>query len=82
LRGEIIAAQQQDIGVSHIKRRFAEGDPIVNYFHVDDEGMLWFKDRIVVASAQGLQKKIFDEGHTSKYSIHPSNTKMYHDLKA
>jgi hypothetical protein len=44
LRVEIIAAQRQDIGVSHIKRRFTEGDPKVSWFHVDDEGMLWFND--------------------------------------
>jgi hypothetical protein len=28
-----------------------------------------------------LHKKIFDESHTSKYSIHPGSTKLYHDLK-
>jgi hypothetical protein len=48
LRGKIIAAQQQDVGVSHIKRRLTEGDPKVSCFHVDDEGTLWFNDRIIV----------------------------------
>jgi hypothetical protein len=28
-----------------------------------------------------VRKKIFYEAHTLKYSIHLSNTKMYHDLK-
>jgi hypothetical protein len=68
--------------VSHIKRRLTKGDPKVNCFHVDDEGTLWFSDRIVVPHNQALQKKIFDEVHTSKYYIHPGSTKMYHDLKA
>jgi hypothetical protein len=27
-----------------------------------------------------LKKKILDEAHTSRYSIHPVSTKMYHDL--
>jgi hypothetical protein len=44
LRGEIIAAQKQDVGVSHIKRRLTEGDPKVSCFHADDEGTLWFND--------------------------------------
>jgi hypothetical protein len=48
LRGEIIAAQQQDVGVSHIKRWLTEGDPKVSCFHVDDEGMLWFNNRVVI----------------------------------
>jgi hypothetical protein len=82
LRGEIIVAQSHDEGVAHIKRRLAEGDPKVSCFHVDDEGVLWFKDRLVVPKNHELHKKIFDEAHTSMYYIHPGSTKMYHDLKA
>jgi hypothetical protein len=81
-RGEIIAAQSNDEGVTHIKRRFTEGDPKVAYFRVHEEGALWFKDRLVVRKNYELCKKIFDVAHTSKYSIHPGSTKMYHDLKA
>jgi hypothetical protein len=36
----------------------------------------------VVPKDHELRKKIFDEVHTSKYSIHSGSTKMYHDLKA
>jgi hypothetical protein len=82
LRGEIIVAQSIYTGVAHIERRSTEGDPKVNYFHVDEKGTLWFKDRLVFPKNYGLRKKIFDEAHTSKYSIHPGSTKMYHDLKA
>jgi hypothetical protein len=28
-----------------------------------------------------IRKTIFDEGHMSKFSIHPGSTKMYQDLK-
>jgi predicted RNase H-related nuclease YkuK (DUF458 family) len=49
---------------------------------VDEEGTLWFKDHLVVPKNHELRKKIFDETHTSKYSIHPDSIKMYHDLKA
>jgi hypothetical protein len=82
LRGKIIAAQSSDEGVTHIKRRLTEGDPKVNYFHMDDEGTLWFKDHLVVPKNHELHKNIFDEAHTLKNSIHPGSTKMYHDLKA
>jgi hypothetical protein len=44
LREEIVAAQKNDEGMAHIKRRMKEGDPKVNYFHKDVEGTLWFKD--------------------------------------
>jgi hypothetical protein len=64
LRGEIIASQGSDDGVAHIKRRLVADDPKVNCFHVDDEGALWFKDRLVVPKNHQLRKKIFDEDHT------------------
>jgi hypothetical protein len=80
LRGEIIVAQSSDAGVTHIKRRLIEGDPKVNCFRVDEEDTLWFKDRLVVPKNCELCKKIFDEAHNSKYSIHPGSTKMYHDF--
>jgi hypothetical protein len=28
-----------------------------------------------------LKKKILNEAHMSRYSIHPGSTKMYHDLR-
>jgi hypothetical protein len=41
LKGEIIAAQKNDTGMTHIKRRIQEGDPKVAYFREDAKGTLW-----------------------------------------
>jgi hypothetical protein len=46
-----------------------------------DDGTLWFKEIMVVLKREALKKKILDEAHTSRYSIHPGSTKMYHDLR-
>jgi hypothetical protein len=81
LRAEIIAAQKDDEGMGHIKRRMREGDPKVAYLREDAEGTLWFKERLVVPRREALKKKILDEAHTSRYSIHSGRTKMYHDLR-
>jgi hypothetical protein len=81
LRDEIIVAQKNDEGMGHIKRRIQEGDPKVACFHEDVEGTLWFKERLVVPKKEALKKKILDEAHTSRYSIHPGSSKMYHDLR-
>jgi hypothetical protein len=81
LRGEIIAAQKNNAGMAHIKRRIQEGDPKVTCFHEDAEGTLWFKDKLVVPRKEALKRKILDEAHTSRYTIHPGSTKMYHDLR-
>jgi hypothetical protein len=81
LRAEIIAAQKDDKDMGHIKRRMREGDPKVSYFREDVKGTLWFKERLVVPKREALKKKILDEAHTSRYSIHHGSTKMYHDLR-
>jgi hypothetical protein len=64
--------------MGHIKRK---GDPNVACFRGDAEGTLWFKERLVVPRREALKKKILDEAHTLRYSIHPGSTKMYHDLR-
>jgi hypothetical protein len=81
LRAEIIAAQKEDEGMGHIKRRMLEGDPKVTCFCEDAQGTLWFKERLVVPKREALKKKILGEVHASRYSIHPGSTKMYHDLR-
>jgi hypothetical protein len=67
--------------MGHIKRRIQECDPKIACFHEDAEGTLWFKDRLVMPKREALKKKILDEAHTSRYSIYPGSTKMYHDLR-
>jgi hypothetical protein len=81
LRDEIKTTQKNDEGMCHIKRRMQEGDPKVACFHEDAEGTLWFKERLVVPKKEAPKKKILDEAHTSRYSIHPGSTKIYHDLR-
>jgi hypothetical protein len=81
LREDIIVAQKNDEGMSHLRRRLSEGDPKVNCFCEDEEGTLWFKDRLVVPKKAVLKKKILDKSHASRYSIHLGSTKMYHDLR-
>jgi hypothetical protein len=81
LRGEIKVAQKDDEDMGHIKRRMQEGDPKVTCFREDAEGTLWFKERLVVPKKEALKKKILDEAHMLRYSIHPGSTKIYHDLR-
>jgi hypothetical protein len=79
LKAEIVATQKDDEGMGHIRRRMWEGDRKVSCFREDVEGTLWFKERLVVPGREALKKKILDEAHTLRYSIHPGSTKMYHD---
>jgi hypothetical protein len=60
LRDEIIATQKTNEGMSHIKRRMQEGDLKVTCFREDEEGTLWFRERLVVPKKDALNKKILD----------------------
>jgi hypothetical protein len=81
LREEIIAAQKNDEGMGHIMRIMQQGDLKITCFCEDAEGTLWFKERLVVPKKEAIKKKILDEAHTSRYSIHPGSTKMHHDIR-
>ena len=73
IREDIMIAQKKDVGIQHIKRRLKIEK--VKCFREDDEGVIWFKNRLVVPKDFALRKRILDEAHTSKYSIHPEQTK-------
>jgi hypothetical protein len=81
LQDQIIMAQPSDKGVQIIKENLHQ--KIGNYkcFRQDEKGILWFESRLVVPKNKDLKKKILDEAHLSKFSMHPGSTKMYHDLK-
>jgi ribonuclease HI len=50
-------------------------------FTEDEQGSVWFKDRICVPDIESLRETMLKEAHDSDYSIHPGSTKMYQDLK-
>jgi len=79
LESQMIELQKTDPGILHIKRKMKEQD--TKHFRVDEKGVLWFDDRLVVPKDRDLRNKILDEAHTSKLSIHSSSSKMYQDLK-
>jgi hypothetical protein len=75
----IIDAQKDDEGMKHIREKISAGK--AKCFKEDDQGVVWFNNRIVVPKNEELRQQILDEAHLSRYSIHPRGTKMYHDLK-
>jgi hypothetical protein len=75
-----VEAQKTDAGITHIKEHMAM-DP-TTCFHMDNKGILWFKNLLVVPKIPELRQQILDESHTSRYSIDPGSNKMYRDLKS
>jgi hypothetical protein len=79
IQQKIIDAQKIDKGMKHIHEKM-EVDK-ANCFRKHDQGVIWFKDRIVEPKDAECCQQILDEAHLSQYSIHPGSTKMYQDLK-
>nr|GFC06805.1 hypothetical protein [Tanacetum cinerariifolium] len=40
-------------------------------FSVDDDGVVWFKDRLCVPSDQALREKVMTEADSSPFTVHP-----------
>ncbi|WVZ89090.1 hypothetical protein U9M48_035544, partial [Paspalum notatum var. saurae] len=79
IKDQIISAQKQDKGMAHIRDEINERKKAC--FRLDEEGVLWFKNRLVVPKDIELRKKILDEAHASMFTMHPGSNKMYQDLK-
>ncbi|WVZ90266.1 hypothetical protein U9M48_036580 [Paspalum notatum var. saurae] len=79
IKDQVIEAQKQDKGMAHIREEI--NDKKKACFKLDEEGVLWFKNRLVVPKDMELRKKILDEAHTSMFAMHPGSNKMYQDLK-
>jgi hypothetical protein len=79
LEQEIRKGQIGDAKIQEIKDLITEGRG--PEFTKDEQGTVWFKDRICVPDIESLRETILKEAHDSDYSIHPGSTKVYQDLK-
>ncbi|WVZ53759.1 hypothetical protein U9M48_004660 [Paspalum notatum var. saurae] len=79
LEQDIRKGQQTDEKIQAIKQSIKEGRS--SEFTIDEEGVVWYKQRLCVPNIESLRELILSEAHDSAYSIHPGSTKMYHDLK-
>ena len=79
LEDKIRKAQNSDKGLRETRTQTGENKALD--FRVDNEGTLWYKNRICVPQEGDFWQIIMDEAHNSAYSIHPGSTKMYMDLK-
>ncbi|GJS89759.1 hypothetical protein Tco_0772395 [Tanacetum coccineum] len=50
-------------------------------FWVDDNGVIWYGNRLCVLDDSSLREAVLTVAHSSPFSIHPGSTKMFRDLK-
>ncbi|WVZ52612.1 hypothetical protein U9M48_003656 [Paspalum notatum var. saurae] len=79
LEQEIRNHQKTDEKVQEIREQIKVGK--APHFREDEQGIVWYKNRICVPDVDSIKKLILSEAHDTAYSIYPGSTKMYHDLK-
>ena len=74
-----LEAQKKDEKIAVIVSQIGNGKEIE--FAVNEDGVLYYKDRVCVPDDNDLRKAILEEAHSGSFSIHLGSTKMYQDLK-
>jgi hypothetical protein len=71
---KIRKGQVGDAKIQEIKDMITEGRG--PEFTEDEQGTIWFKDKICVPEIESLRETILKEAHNSDYSIHRGSIKM------
>jgi hypothetical protein len=79
LEAKIREGQLEDAKLKEIRQLIQDNK--TSDFSEDSQGTLWLGKRICVPNQKPIKESILREAHDSAYSIHPSSTKMYKDLK-
>ena len=79
LLNRVLEAQKSDENFSTIVSQNREGKE--TEFSVNEDGSLYYRDRICVPNDDELKKSILEEAHSGSFAMPPGSTKMYHDLK-
>ena len=75
----MLEAQKKDEKIVVIIRHIGNGKEIE--FIVNEDGVLYYKNRVCVPNDNDLRKAILEEAYSGSFAIHPGSTKMYQDLK-
>ena len=79
LLNRVLEAQKKDEKISAIINQIGNGKE--TEFNVNENGVLYYKDRVCVPDCNELRKSILEGAHSGSFAIHPGSTKMYQDLK-
>ena len=79
LLNRVLEAQKKDEKIAVLVSQIGNGKEIE--FTVNEDEVLYYKDRVCVPDDNDLRKAILEEAHSGSFAIHPGSTKMYQDLK-
>ena len=76
---QVLEIQKIDERISTIESQI--GNDKETKFTVNENRVLYYKDRVCVPDGNDLRKAILEEAQNGSFAIHPGSTKMYQDLK-
>ena len=79
LLNRVLGAQKKDEKIAAIISQIGNGKE--TKFTDNEDGVLYYKDRVCVPNDSELKKAILEEAHSGSFAMHPGSTKMYQDLK-
>ena len=80
LLNQVMEAQKSDENFSTIVSQNREGKE--TEFSVNENGYLYYRDRVCVPNDDELKKSILEEAYSESFAMHLGSTKMYQDLKS
>ena len=75
-----VRSQRKTRPISHYLKGNVQNKKVLA-FEQGADGVFRYQGRLCVPMVDGIQERIIEEDHRSKYSIHPGSTKRYHDLR-
>ena len=79
LLNRVLGAQNKDEKIAAIISQIGNGKEIE--FTENEDGVLYYKDRVYVPNDSELKKAILEEAYSGSFSMQLGSTKMYQDLK-
>ena len=79
LLNRVLGVQKKDEKIVSIISLIKNGKE--TEFTENEDGVLYYKDRVCILNDSELKKVNLDEAHSGSFSIYPGSTKMYQDLK-
>ena len=79
LLNRVLGAQKKDEKIAAIISQIENGKE--TKFTENEDGVLYYKDRVCVPNDSELKKAILEEAQSGSFAMHPGSTKMYKDLK-
>ena len=79
LLNRVLKAQKKDEKIAAIVSQIGNGKEIE--FTINEDGVLYYKDRVCVPDDNDLRKVIHEKAHSGSFAFHLGSTKMYQDLK-